>query len=82
MWRWYSWLRHCTTSRKVAGSMTEVEEEVDEDGDRGERQGREQQDNASNRHTGRGHRQGELALASTDTGGEGIECVVMVRVII
>jgi hypothetical protein len=62
--------------------MTKVEEEANEDGDRGERQGREQQDNASNRHTGRGYRQGELALASTDKGGEGIECIVRVRVII
>jgi hypothetical protein len=56
--------------------MTKVEEEVDEYGDRGERQGREQQDNAFNRHTGRGHRQGELGLAGTETGGEGIECIV------
>jgi hypothetical protein len=47
-----------------------------------ERQGREQQDNASNRHTGRGHRQGELAVTSIDTGGEGVECIVRVRVII
>jgi hypothetical protein len=62
--------------------MTEVEEEANEDGDTGERQGREQQDNASNRHTGRGHKQGELAIASIDTGGEGIECIVRVRVII